>query len=130
MARPTKYNKDILEKANTYLTEWVKQGDMIPSVEALAGYLDVSRKTLYNWGDSHSEFLHILEEVNRLQAKTLINNGLSGDFNSAITKLVLGKHGYSDKQDQQITGAGGGAQEHKWTVEFINASKDSAPSKS
>ena len=105
MARPTKYNKDILAKANDYLIEWESEGDMIPSVEALSGYLEVSRKTLYNWGDEHSEFLHILEEVNRLQAKTLINNGLSGEFNSAITKLVLGKHGYSEKKE--LTGHDG-----------------------
>jgi len=118
MARPTKYNKAILEKANSYLVEWEKEGDMIPSVEALAGYLKVIRKTLYNWGDSHDEFLHILEEVNRLQAKTLINNGLSGNFNSAITKLVLGKHGYSEKQQQEISGPDGGPQSHKWEIEI------------
>ena len=99
MARPTKYNDAILEKANAYLIEWKEEGDMIPSVEALAGYLSISRKTLYNWGDEHDEFLHILEEVNRLQAKTLINNGLSGNFNANITKLVLGKHGYSEKKE-------------------------------
>jgi len=102
VARPTKYNKTILEKAYTYLKEWQDEGDMIPSVEALAGYLEVSRSTLYNWGEEYKEFLHILEEVNRLQAKTLINNGLSGSFNANITKLVLGKHGYSDKQDQNV----------------------------
>ena len=99
MARPTKYNDAILEKSNTYLIEWEKEGDMIPSVEALAGYLDVSRATLYNWGDEYDEFLDILGEVNRLQAKTLINNGLSGEFNANITKLVLGKHGYSEKKE-------------------------------
>ena len=30
--------------------------------------------------------------------------GLKGDFNSTITKLVLGKHGYHDKQDVGLTG--------------------------
>ena len=115
MARPTKYNKEILAKANTYLTSWEEEGDMIPSVEALAGYLEVSRKTLYNWGDKEPAFLHMLEEVNRLQAKTLVNKGLSGDFNAAITKLVLTKHNYSDKQDQQVT--------HNVGDEFLEAIK-------
>ena len=105
MARPTKYNKAILEKAGTYLKEWKSEGDMIPSVEALAGYLSVARKTLYNWGDEYPEFLHMLDDLQSLQAKTLINNGLSGDFNAAITKLVLTKHNYSDKQE--MTGKDG-----------------------
>ena len=30
-------------------------------------------------------------------------NGLNNTFNSAITKLVLGKHGYHDKMEQDIT---------------------------
>jgi len=105
VARPTKYSKAILDKANKYLKEWKSQGDMIPSVEALSEYLDVARKTLYNWGDKHGEFLHMLDDLQSLQAKTLINNGLSGEFNSAITKLVLTKHNYSDKQE--MTGKDG-----------------------
>ncbi len=105
MARPTKYNKAILEKTNKYLKEWENQGDMIPSTEALSDYLSVSRKTLYNWGDEYPEFLHMLDELQSLQAKVLINNGLSGAFNAAITKLVLTKHGFSDKRE--LTGADG-----------------------
>jgi hypothetical protein len=35
-----------------------------------------------------------------LQERTLLNGGLGKDFNPVITKLVLGKHGYSDKQEE------------------------------
>ena len=38
------------------------------------------------------------------QEKDLINKGLTGDFNSTITKLILTKHGYSDKQDIDHSG--------------------------
>jgi len=31
-----------------------------------------------------------------------VNKGLNNTFNSAITKLVLGKHGFHDKMDQDI----------------------------
>ena len=96
---PTKYNKAILAKANAYLKDWKEQGDMIPSIEALAPYLGVSRATLYNWEDAHAEFLDILDEVMAIQKRTLMNKGLSGDFNSNITKLALGKHGLSDKRE-------------------------------
>ena len=97
--QPTKYNKEVLAKANVYLNEWQKEGDMIPSIEALAPYLGVSRATLYNWEDKHDEFLDILDEIMAIQKRTLLNNGLSGDFNSNITKLALGKHGLSEKRE-------------------------------
>jgi hypothetical protein len=42
----------------------------------------------------------------QVQSKTLVNNGLNNTFNSAITKLVLGKHGYHEKMDQDITTKG------------------------
>ena len=35
-----------------------------------------------------------------------MQNGLNNTFNSAITKLVLGKHGYHEKMDQDITTKG------------------------
>jgi len=33
-----------------------------------------------------------------MQERTAVNRGLDGTFNSAITKLILHNHGYSDKQ--------------------------------
>jgi len=33
--------------------------------------------------------------------------GLSGEFNSNIAKLALGKHGYHDKQDNTLSGPDG-----------------------
>lgn len=109
MGRPTKYNKSILEKANKYLTDYKNQelGKMIPSVEGLAIYLDVSTKTIYNWGNEHSEFLHTLGNVNTRQKILLLDGGLSGDFNSNIAKLALGNHGFSEKTEQKMSGAVG-----------------------
>jgi hypothetical protein len=49
----------------------------------------------------------------------LIAKGLSGDFNSAIAKLVLGKHGYHDRVES--TGADGGPIQNKWTIEIVDA---------
>jgi hypothetical protein len=53
--------------------------------------------------DKNKEFSYILDRCMQVQAKTLVNNGLNNTFNSAITKLVLGKHGYHDKMEQDIT---------------------------
>ena len=36
-----------------------------------------------------------------------MQNGLNNTFNSAITKLVLGKHGFHDKMEQDISSSDG-----------------------
>ena len=102
--RPTKYTPELVEKAKAYITDYETHGDVIPSIAGLASVLDVSRTLLYDWEKAHEEFLYILEGIKREQQKVLLNKGLSGDFNSAITKLVLGKHGYHDKQEVDLKG--------------------------
>ena len=99
MARPTKYNKEIVEKAKDYLENWkTNTEDVIPSIEGLADVLEVTTKTIYNWKkEENQEFLHILDKILDRQRRTLINGGLKGELNSNITKLALGKHGYSEK---------------------------------
>ena len=122
--RPTEYTTEILEKAQEYLDscvdeeyDWTKtDGDKstsyehrirvnLPSIEGLARYLNIARSTLYLWEKEHQEFSDILGDIKAEQAQRLIKNGLSGDYNSTISKLILTKHGYSDKQE--ITGANG-----------------------
>ena len=89
------------EDAKKYLMGgWQEVGDMIPSVAGLACYLGVSREIIYNWKDKDETFFNILRSILTLQERTLLNGGLGKDFNPVITKLVLGKHGYSDKQEE------------------------------
>lgn len=99
MGRPTLYNEGMINKAEKYQKDHLEEGDHVPSIEGLALFLGVQKKTLYNWADEHEEFLHTLEKVKLRQAKMLINGGLIGDYNSTITKLMLHNHGYSDKQE-------------------------------
>ena len=103
--RPTKYTEEIIEKAKAYITGYETHSDVIPSIAGLASVLDVHRSLLYVWEKEYPEFLDILEAIKREQQKVLLNKGLSGDFNSQITKLVLGKHGYHDKQDVGVSGS-------------------------
>ena len=100
--RPTKYTDELIAAALEYITSYKMYGDEFPSVVGLAHALDVGRRTLYQWADSYENFKHILETIKSEQERILLNSGLRGDFNSAITKLVLGKHGYHDKQDNTI----------------------------
>lgn len=122
--RPTEYNEKVLEKAREYLAlcvdeqyDWTKTVGAstsyeykikvkLPSIEGLAKYLGIARSTVYEWKEIYSDFSDILEEILAEQAERLINNGLSGNYNPTISKLILTKHGYSDKQETDITSDG------------------------
>ena len=98
--RPTCYSDDALKKTQEYIDNYEEHGHAIPSVAGLALILGVGRRTIYDWAkrEENEEFSHTLEILNASQECTLLNKGLLGEFNSAITKLALGNHGYSDKQ--------------------------------
>lgn len=107
MARPTKYTKEIVDKAKAYIDNYeTEYKDAIPSVVGLCSALNIDRSTVYDWAnDENKEFSYILEAINRKQQQVLINKGLTNQFNANITKLVLGKHGFSDKQDLNAEGS-------------------------
>lgn len=121
MARPTLYTEEILTKAREYILACKddeieresKQGQTVyklkaklPTKGGLARYLGVSRDTLYEWSSVHEEFSDIMEELGAEQEDRLINNGLSGDYNPTIAKVLLTKHGYADKQEIDHTTKG------------------------
>lgn len=99
--QPTKYNSMMLAKAQHYLDNYRELGDTVPTVVGVALALDVATNTIYNWvkAEVSTEFLSIFTRIEQTQCRDLINNGLNGQFNPAITKMMLTKHGYSDKQE-------------------------------
>ena len=105
MARPTKYNTALLEKAQHYLDNYEEYDEVIPSAVGLALILDITRSTLYAWARDEDKkvFSHILDNINKKQEQILLGKGLNNEFNSNITKLVLGKHGYHDRPQQEGT---------------------------
>lgn len=110
MGRPTEYDADVIAKQVLTYTELCKQQFYLPTIEGLAVHLCVARQTLYDWADKesdhyHSEFADILEQLRAAQASQLIQNGLKGEYNPSITKLMLTKHGYADRQE--LTGVDG-----------------------
>jgi hypothetical protein len=66
--------------------------------------LEIDRSTLYDWKTKYGEFSYIVNEVMQEQAKRLFSNGLSGAYNASIAKLMLTKHGYSEKQEIEHSG--------------------------
>lgn len=105
--RPTKYNELTLEVAENYLQNYESHGDPFPSHIGLALALGIRNSTLYEWGKDPKkpEFSEMLERVLQKQHQLLVSKGITGEFNSNIAKLVLGKHGYKDRSesDQNIT---------------------------
>jgi len=109
MARPTDYTQELIEKAKDYLENHEKHGDVVPSVAGLAKHLEIHRSTIYDWKsqEDKKEFSDILANILSTQEQILINKGLKNEFNSAIVKLMLGKHGYSEKQESKVEHSGG-----------------------
>lgn len=111
--RPTSYSEETLTKAREYLLSCedkeIERGSderpeytikvKLPTKGGLARYLGVSRETLYAWSKEKPEFSDIMEDLGAEQEDKLINNGLSGDYNPTIAKVLLTKHGYREGID-------------------------------
>ena len=121
-----------LYQAN-YETE---HGDLVPSVIGLARAMRIPRTRLTallakhpdemkkitpNQRANKLEMIEILGEINDMQHHLLLQGGLGGTMNSNIVKLMLGKHGYSDKQDTTIGNPDGTPLDTNWTVTFVEA---------
>ena len=121
VGRPTKYTPELVHEARLYITGYEEHGHMIPSIAGLSIVLNITRKTIYEWEkeDDKTEFCDILTKIMANQELVLTNKGLSGDFNSNITKLVLGKHGYHDKSDENVRLSGD--PDNKCVIEFVHA---------
>jgi len=107
MGRPSKLTDELVEKAADYLKNYTNYGDAFPSAAGLADELGISRSTLYKWADENVYFSDMLDSINVKQERVLLANGITGEFNAAITKLVLAKHDYSDKVAQDVTSSDG-----------------------
>jgi DNA-binding phage protein len=105
--RPTDYNPEILASALNYLENFKELGDVVPTVAGMACEIGISRETIYAWAkdETKPEFSDILMRVMEKQERNLVNGGLAGGFNPAVTKMMLTKHGYSDKSEveQSVT---------------------------
>lgn len=122
MARPPKYNKEILTSVREYInscqtTYEVKQRPLIkngkeqgsedfrvektkvPTLEGLAFYLKVHKDTIQDWKKKFKEFSLLIDELLAKQADELINKGLSGEYSHVIAKVLLTKHGYREGTD-------------------------------
>lgn len=105
--RPTKLTDELLAKAVDYVTNYEEYGDAVPTAVGLALEIGVSRSTCYEWAKEDERFSDIFMRVESTQERKLVNGGLEGKWNPAITKMMLTKHGYSDKLEQDLKSSDG-----------------------
>ena len=101
--RPSEYTPELVQMAREYIDGgWEEAGDAIPSIAGLAVCLGMRRETLHVWAkeEGKEEFSNMLGEMLAKQENILLSKGLTNEHNPTITKLVLSKHGYSDKVEQ------------------------------
>jgi len=96
--RPTKYTPELLANARKYQDD---ETNLFPSHIGMAYALGISNSTFYEWltHEDKPEFSDIAGRVMQRQYISLTTNGLDGTFSGGITKLMLTKHGLSDKMD-------------------------------
>lgn len=76
----------------------------LPSLIGYAQYLKFSRQTLENWATRHSDFARALDMLKNIQRSFLINNGLSGRYNSGMARFLLGvNHGMIERKEVDNT---------------------------
>ena len=120
MARPTDYTPELLTKADDYLNNCP---DIIHTVVGLCLHVGIAKSTAYRWiEEGNDTFKDIVDTVSALQEKKLVTNGLTNEFNASITKLMLTKHGYTDKVETDITTKG--KQINTWTITPVTTSKE------
>lgn len=131
VGRPTKYSEEILTKTREYIDSCEDKvrrfhktvGDRtdsyerlvvvkIPTLEGLAVHLKINKDTIQEWRkeEGKEEFSVLIDELLAKQADRLANNGLSGDYNPTIAKVLLAKHGY--REGIEHSGVDGGPIKH------------------
>jgi hypothetical protein len=107
--RPSTYRASMVDSARRYIDAHEDFDDPVPTVAGLACVLGVTRKTVYEWAKDQNkpEFCDILEELAQKQERALVKGGLLGAFNAPISKMMLTKHGYSDKVENDHTSSDG-----------------------
>jgi hypothetical protein len=120
VGRPTLKTDELVSKAYQYVNECP---DIVPSVVGLCVHIGVAKTTIYRWIEEDClEFKDILGAISELQELKLITGGLSSEFNSTITKMMMTKHGYSDKLETDVTS--NGKTLNNWSVNPVTTSKD------
>lgn len=93
--------------------------DVFPTVSGLGYVLGLSRQGLLNY-EGREEFVDTIKRAKqRIEAS--LEQRLAGQSPAGTIFNLKNNFGWKDQQQQEISGPNGGPQEHKWTVEVIDA---------
>ena len=108
MGRHCSYNEEHLSLARDYVNNW-KQYGAIPQIARLALHVGISKDCLYDWEKRPElgDFSDVCARVRMLQEGELVDGGLTRVYDSSLAKLMLMKHGYSEKQEVEHSHVGG-----------------------
>ena len=97
------------------------------SEEQIAASLGISTDTIGRRKQDDADFAEALKSGKASGIETVTNalfeKANTGD-NTAMIFWLKNRAGWRDKHEQEVSGPGGGAQEHKWTVEFVGGDDD------
>lgn len=152
--RPSVITQEVVEKTKRYLEEKkaayealhddvdnegkpkvdIKKLKQLPSVADLSLSIGVSRDTIWKHindkmfntnGSSVSEqFSCVVREIQALQEKVLLENGMTGLYEKSLVKLVLGKHGYAEAKTTELTGNAEKPIQTSKSISFVVAEDD------
>lgn len=91
------------------------------TIEGLCVALEIDRDTLLNYEkrQGYEEFFGTIKKAKIKVQQNLIERGLEGENNSAVSIFVMKNNfGYKDKSEQEISGIDGGAIQTQSVSEF------------
>ena len=113
--RPPKMTDDTVQK--------LKQAFLMGCTDREAClFAGIVPSTLYGYQEKNPEFTEQKEtwkENPVMKSRAVIMGALDKDDTATAHKVIERKEG--TKVKQEVTGANGGAQEHKWTIELVDA---------
>ncbi len=119
--RPTKYNKVKFKKNfDDYISQRQDKLDTaqnirggisltrkvnLPTLEGFSAFLKVTRRTLQLWEKQYPEVEELCDQIRFEQLQRLIDEGLGGNYNPTIVKLLLShNHGIKEETISEVKG--------------------------
>ncbi|MDD5055040.1 MAG: terminase small subunit [Candidatus Peribacteraceae bacterium] len=100
LGRPTKYDHQMLAKAQSYVQHCQKAKEM-PFIEELALTLDVNDDTIVEWGKEHDEFSATVRKLKMLQKLHLKKGALEKKLHASIAVFLLKtNHGMNEDEKE------------------------------
>ncbi|AUR85506.1 DNA-packaging protein, partial [Vibrio phage 1.076.O._10N.286.51.B7] len=129
--RPSKYDESVLTLAKDYIINYADYGDVVPTIAGLSCEIGVCRDTVHTWAkdEDKPEFSDIVKQLMGQQERKLANGSLSNKLNPMIAKLMMSKHGYSEKQDINHQSTDGTMSPKAYTPDQYKAAETSIDSK-